>query len=303
MSERNFLEPTDHPEAEHDPQEEPGTAHDPDRAAAPCPAESEAQEPVADTGESDDQPAVSPGPEPDEHQTLVEPGPGAAAAVAADDEALVWEAEPAGEGLRRRREPIHEPRSRIRKFVYLVVALMPFVAFILLLPRGGGITGEEPETDPTPTPSQVTSTTGVQLAFPFNMSPTPATLDPSPAPAAEDIPLEAPGSTQCSDGADNDRDGRIDTADTGCTGTRDNSESPNPVRRTAAPPPPPPPVPAPAPPPEPVLPPVPEPLPDPDPLPPPAGPRCEIGDPGFPSCERGSRTPTPESDTDDDESP
>jgi hypothetical protein len=242
----------------------------------------------------------------------VEPGPGAAAAAVADDEVLeadeTVEPEPTGERLRRRRDPIHEPRSRIRKFVYLVVALMPFVAFILLLPRGGGITDEEPETDPTPTPSQITSTTGVQLAFPFSMSPTPVTLDASPTPAAEDIPLEAPGSTQCSDGVDNDRDGRIDTADAGCTSTRDNSESPNPVRRTAAPPPPPPPMPAPPPAPDPVPPPVLEPQPvppppDPDPLPPPAGPRCEIGDPGFPSCERASRTPTPESDEDDDESP
>lgn len=237
----------------------------------------------------------------------MEPGPGAAAAVVEDDDVLEAEEtvdpEPAGERLRRRREPIHEPRSRVRKFVYLVVALMPFVAFILLLPRGGGITDEEPENDPTPTPSLITSTTGVQLAFPFDMSPTPVTLDASPSPAAEDIPLEAPGSTQCSDGADNDRDGRIDIADSGCTGTRDNSESPNPVRRTAAPPPPPPPpMPAPVPAPEPVPPPVTSPPPDPDPpnFPPP-GPPCEPGDPGFPNCNNNDPPPSDEEEEDTDD--
>lgn len=218
----------------------------------------------------------------------------------------MWELETdsTGERLTRRREPVHEPRSRIRRFVYLIVALMPFVAFILLLPRGGGITGEEPETDPTPTPSQITSTTGVQLAFPFNMSPPPVPLDASPTPAAENIPLEAPGSTQCSDGADNDRDGRIDTADAGCTGTRDNSESPNPVRRTATPPPPPAPVPMPAPPPSPEPQPDPPTPPDPDPpnFPPP-GPPCELGDPGFPNCNNNNNdddeTPPPDENTDD----
>lgn len=224
----------------------------------------------------------------------MEPGPGAAAAVGEDDEALKWEEEPTGERLKRRREPIHEPRSRVRKFVYLVVALLPFVAFILLLPRGGGISDEAPGTGPTPTPSQITGPTSVQLAFPFDVSPTPVTpVDASPEPA-EDIPLEAPGSTQCSDGADNDRDGRVDAADAGCNGTRDNSESPNPVRRTAAPPPPPPPAPMPAPmpaPPPAPVPPAPDPDPDPPPNFPPPGPPCEPNDPGFPNCGSDNEEP------------
>ena len=209
-----------------------------------------------------------------------------------------------GERLRRRRDPIHEPRSRVRKFVYLVVALLPFVAFILLLPRGGGITGEEPETEPTSTPSQITSTTGVQLAFPFDLTPV-TPLDASPTPAAEDIPLEAPGRTQCSDGVDNDRDGRVDLADPGCNGTRDTSESPNPVRRTPAPPPPPPPPPAPVTPDPPPVPPTPpDPVPDPDPDPPsfpPPGPPCEPGDDGFPNCDinNDDDEPAPDEDTDE----
>jgi len=186
--------------------------------------------------------------------------------------------------------------------VYLVVALLPFVAFILLLPRGGGITGEGPETEPTPTPSQITSTTGVRLAFPFDLQPTPVTLDASPTPAAEDIPLDAPGRTQCSDGIDNDRDGRIDGADAGCNGTRDNSESPNPVRRTAAPPPPPPaPMPAPPGPVTPEPPPVP-PAPDFDPpgFPPP-GPPCEPGDSGFPNCNNNGSDDDPPAASPDEE--
>lgn len=209
-----------------------------------------------------------------------------------------------GERLRRRRDPIHEPRSRVRKFVYLVVALLPFVAFILLLPRGGGITGEEPETEPTSTPSQITSTTGVQLAFPFDLTPV-TPLDASPTPAAEDIPLEAPGRTQCSDGVDNDRDGRVDLADPGCNGTRDTSESPNPVRRTPAPPPPPPPPPAPEPAPAPVtpdpppVPPAPDPDPDPPTFPPPAPPSANDCRPPFDQIPGCPDAPDQEEDPDD----
>lgn len=181
-----------------------------------------------------------------------------------------------------------------------MVALLPFVAFILLLPRGGELTDEEPESEPTPTPSRITGATGVRLAFPFDLTPV-TPLDTSPTPAAEDIPLEAPGRTQCSDGIDNDRDGRIDLADPGCTGTRDDSESPNPVRRTAAPPPPPtmppPPTPAPPPPVTPEPPPVPPAPVEPDPPSfPPPGPPCEPGDPGFPICNNNDPPPDEEPD-------
>jgi hypothetical protein len=185
--------------------------------------------------------------------------------------------------------PLNEPRSLTRKFVYLVVALLPFVAFILMLPRGGGAP-EEVEPEPTMSPTGITSTTGVQLAFPFGMSPPPP-LEESPSPA-ENFPLEAPGTTQCSDGIDNDRDGRVDLADSGCSGSRDNTESPNPARRTTPPPPPPPAPPVmPPPPPEP---PTPEPpptptSPPPPPLPPPSGPACNPGDPGFPNCSVGNQ--------------
>ncbi len=179
--------------------------------------------------------------------------------------------------------PLNEPRSRTRKFVYLVVALLPFVAFILMLPRGGDAPEEEVEPEPTMSPAGITSTTGVQLAFPFGMSPPPPLVE-SPSPA-ENFPLEAPGTTQCSDGIDNDRDGRVDLADSGCSGSRDNTESPNPARRTT-PPPPPPPV---MPPPPPELP-IPEPPPTPTPPAPtqePTNPPPPIptGPPPSPYCE------------------
>ena len=194
---------------------------------------------------------------------------------------------------RRTAAPVNEPRSFVRKFVYLVVALMPFVAFILLLPRGG----EAPQDDdPVPqesaTPIDTAGITGGPLAFPFDLNATPlAPLEPV-APA-DDVPLEAPGSTQCSDGSDNDRDGRTDTADAGCSSSRDNSESPNPRRNVAPQPPPPPPPPAPAP--MPAPPPVTEPPAPPPPVtfPPPGSP-CEPGDRGFPNCGGDDEPEEPE---------
>jgi hypothetical protein len=201
---------------------------------------------------------------------------------------------------RRTAPPVNEPRSFVRKFVYLVVALMPFVAFILLLPRGGEAPqDDEPAPEVSTTPVDTAGVTGGPLAFPFDLNPTPlAPLEPV-APA-DDVPLEAPGSTQCSDGADNDRDGRTDTADAGCSSSRDNSESPNP-RRNVAPPPPPPPAPAPmpAPAPAPPDPPPPPPPPPPAPLPPPGSP-CEPTDPGFPNCG-GDDEPDPDQEEPEDE--
>jgi hypothetical protein len=241
-------------------------------------------------------PEVPADPEPDPEATLVE---GTPAGEPAEDlpPSNPDEADDPTHLRRRTAAPVKEPRSFVRKFVYLVVALMPFVAFILLLPRGGEAPEDaEPEPQESSTPIDTAGVTGGPLAFPFDINPTP--LEPlEPAPPAENVPLDAPGSTQCSDGVDNDRDGRIDTADSGCTSSRDNSESPNPRRNVAPPPqPPPPPAPAPMPPPPPAPdPPAPPANPPPVNLPPPGAP-CEPGDRGFPNCNGNNEPEEPEDD-------
>ncbi|CAN5814922.1 hypothetical protein BH23ACT12_BH23ACT12_02860 [soil metagenome] len=188
-------------------------------------------------------------------------------------EDLEWEApqEPP-ESLHGRRDPFNEPRSRVRKFVYLVVALLPFVAFILLLPRGGEVPDEEAEPEPSLSPTGITGTTGVQLAFPFGLSPPPLEASPDPA---DNIPLQIP------------------------------------VRRTPAPAPPPPPPPPPPTmplPPEPPAPaPAPEPTTSPDPpIPagPPPPPFCGPGFEGLPGCNAnygGNDDEAPEAEDEEDQ--
>lgn len=210
---------------------------------------------------------------------------GQAETVDPDAEApLVWEASDASRHSPGKRVapppvPVQEPRSRMRKFVYLVVALMPFIAFVLLLPRGGeGVD----EVDPDTTTAAAGNAT-INLAFPFNFE-SPAAPSTLPQPVA--MPPAALSGTQCSDGFDNDRDGRVDLADSGCSSAGDNSEAAAPRRTVAPPPPPPPPAPVPMP-----APPPPPPSDDPDPdppprLPPPGAPGCEPTDPGFPNCGR-----------------
>ena len=179
------------------------------------------------------------------------------------------------------------------------MALLPFVAFVLLLPRGGEAPPEE--TPPSRSPSPL-SPLSIPLAFPYDMTaPSPS---PEPTPEAEVVDMQEPPTVrQCSDGVDNDRDRRVDfPSDTGCGSRNDNSEA-SVVRPPAAqpsPPPPPPAPPAPAPPP-PAEPPrddgngnnndgngndddddVPDPQPpDDDPNPP----DCDGADAGFPGCE------------------
>jgi hypothetical protein len=205
------------------------------------------------------------------------------AASTADDpdltkiDTLVWE-ETRDAPAPARRVPLErEPLSVTRKFVYFLIALSPFIAFVLLLPRGGEDSPAVEEQSPSPPVSRQ----AVPLAFPFE-SPTPVTDLPSP----ESVVMDSSASFQCSDGVDNDRDGRRDfPADSGCSSASDNVESSD--RRPAAPPPPPPPpAPAPAPaPPSPSEEPPPSPEPPPAPVfPPPAGPDCDPDDRGFPIC-------------------
>ncbi|HEX2054122.1 MAG TPA: hypothetical protein VHJ78_10410, partial [Actinomycetota bacterium] len=216
-------------------------------------------------------------------EAAVVAGAGAAGAGAAGAAAATAEAP---SEVPTRVAEVKEPRSPLRKFVYLLVALMPFVAFILLLPRGGEV--EEEQASPTPEASTPTRQQAAQLAFPYDFSEEP--VEPTEAP--EVVDMQEPV-RQCSDGVDNDRDRRTDyPADTGCSSRSDNSEGAAPARTTAAPPPPPPPgSPSPPPPPPPPPPPTDEPDDDQDTDPPPpldndnGGPACEPGDPGFPNCD------------------
>lgn len=164
---------------------------------------------------------------------------------------------------------------------------MPFVAFVLLLPRDGeGGDGNEQQ-------STTTNSGGgtINLAFPFGLE---SPVAPSTLPDPVALPPAALSETQCSDGIDNDRDGKIDLADSGCSSAEDNTELTTP-RPTVAPPPPPEPSPAPpSPEPSPVpTEPPPSPSPSPPPLPPPGPPGCEPTDEGFPNCASNSPKPTP----------
>lgn len=179
---------------------------------------------------------------------------GAGAAGVADEESEDAVSEPEAP---TKVAPVKEARSPIRKFVYLLVALAPFVAFVLLLPRGGEEEGGDEE--PSPTPSALVTPRSVQLAFPYDFTQVVETPDPP-----EVVDMQEP-TRQCNDGVDNDRDRRTDYPnDSGCSSSTDNSEANVVVRPSATPPPPPPPPPSPTPPPPP-----PPPTEDPDPPPPP----------------------------------
>ncbi len=139
-------------------------------------------------------------------------------------------AQKSGDEAATRVVPAHEPRSPVRTFTYLVVALLPFVAFILMLPRGGGLDGEPEKAAQSASPSPI-STLAVPLAFPFDMTPP----DESP-PAPEVVQMEESRVPQCSDGTDNDGDRRTDFgADSGCSSRTDNSESSARVRAQTSP--------------------------------------------------------------------
>ena len=170
----------------------------------------------------------------------------------------------------------------------IAVAVLPFAAFVALQ--------EDPEPDPDPVPVQraIDTSQQIPLIFPFGGNPDPVTpiVDPEVvemSPSPEPTPARSPAVTQCSNGRDDDRDGKVDLKDPGCSSRTDKTESPDPsAAKPPAPPAPKPPAPAPASPPAspPAAPPPPPPVPPaipPAPSPPPSPRPTFI--PGAPECE------------------
>lgn len=122
--------------------------------------------------------------------------------------------------------------------IALVVLLgaTPFVLYLILQP-------DTPTAVEDPVSNISRSTPPAPLAVPFTPSPAPS-LDPSPTPSASPTPSPSPSpAAQCSNGKDDDRDGRKDfPTDKGCSSRTDRSESPDP--NPTPPPPAPTPVPA-----------------------------------------------------------
>jgi hypothetical protein len=119
----------------------------------------------------------------------------------------------------------------------IAVAVLPFAAFVALQ--------EDPEPDPDPVPVQraIDTSQQIPLIFPFGGNPEVVEMSPSPDPT----PTRSPAVTQCSNGRDDDRDGKVDLKDPGCSSRTDKSESPDPSpAKPPAPPAPKPPAPAPA---------------------------------------------------------
>lgn len=130
----------------------------------------------------------------------------------------------------------------------IALGISPFVLFLLLLPKGGTAT-QKPTQDLA---TGRTRGTPSALAFPLATYPPPPYAVPAPAPSTPPSPAPSaaasPAIRQCSDGRDNDHDGRADyPADRGCTSRSDNSEAPNPARPVPATSSPPAPAPAPTP--------------------------------------------------------
>lgn len=155
----------------------------------------------------------------------------------------------------------------------VAVAVLPFAAFVALQDNG------EEEPDPAPIQQAIDTSQQVPLLFPFGGAPdpvapieTPETVEMSPSPVP--TPTKSPVPAQCANAKDDDKDGKVDLRDPGCSSRTDKTESPDP----ASPKPPAPPVAPPAPvtppvvPPAPVTPPVPPPVPPAPVSPPPVSP-------------------------------
>ncbi|HEX2150202.1 MAG TPA: hypothetical protein VHI31_08550, partial [Actinomycetota bacterium] len=111
----------------------------------------------------------------------------------------------------------------------MLLGILPFALFAYF--SIGQSETPEPET-PQVVPDEALNAESVQLAFPFGGPPPPPV-----EPVVENVPLELPvkpavpaSAKQCSNGRDDDRDGRRDyPADPGCRSRSDSTESPNPV--------------------------------------------------------------------------
>jgi hypothetical protein len=148
----------------------------------------------------------------------------------------------------------------------VAVAVLPFAAFVALQ------SDPEPESDPAPVQRAIDTSQRFPLVFPFGGNPDPVTpvepeiveMSPSPEPTS----TGSPAVTQCNNGRDDDRDGKTDLRDPGCSSRTDRSESPDP----ASPKPPAPPAPKPPAPPAPMPPAPPAPMPPAPPAPMPPAP-------------------------------
>ncbi|MGQ0680239.1 MAG: hypothetical protein ACT4OM_11420 [Actinomycetota bacterium] len=107
-----------------------------------------------------------------------------------------------------------EFRPTVKLLLILLVAAIPFAAFAAV--RSQADDGPEEEDVPIPAGSPDTP-----LDFPFGSSTTTTIVDTS----STTLPVTTSRVvTQCSDGIDNDRDGRIDLADSGCSSAADRVE-------------------------------------------------------------------------------
>jgi hypothetical protein len=106
----------------------------------------------------------------------------------------------------------------LRVGIIVVAATLPFAIYALLRAERP-VPVEEPAFEPIPTGSPDTP-----LAFPFGTEPTTTSSTLPVESTTEVTTARAAARPQCSDGRDNDRDGRIDLRDPGCRSSSDNSE-------------------------------------------------------------------------------
>lgn len=158
----------------------------------------------------------------------------------------------------------------IKLGLLVAVGVLPFAAFVALQ------NNDPAEPDAAPVQQAIDTSQKVPLLFPFGGNPEPVSplepevVDMSPSP--EPTPTKSPAPPQCANGKDDDKDGKIDLKDPGCSSRTDKTESPDPPAAAppvspaapAAPPTPPQPAPSTAPPP---APPSPTPPPTPSPTP------------------------------------
>jgi len=97
----------------------------------------------------------------------------------------------------------------VKVLLLLALAAIPF--FIFVLTRSQPLQ-EIPTPEAFPSPD-------TPLAFPFGDGSTTTSTEPESSTTSTRAPLP-----QCSDGRDNDRDGRVDLRDPGCTSRSDRSE-------------------------------------------------------------------------------
>lgn len=127
----------------------------------------------------------------------------------------------------------------------IAVAVLPFAAFVALQE------GPEPDPEPTPVQQAIDTSQQIPLVFPFGGNPDPVTPVVEPeivemSPGPEPTPTRSLAVTQCSNGRDDDKDGKVDLKDPGCSSRTDKTESPNPATpKPPTPPAPEPPAPAP----------------------------------------------------------